>query len=680
MKCNEERETQDNFIQKTFINLRPLALSAAALATGAGFCYASLFHGVSLLFALLTLIPFAVYVIVAKKKVKAMLCFFLALTFLGLGMGGFALRIESYHSQAFSEGEYVLTGEIAHFTEGENFAKLVLKDVSVDGESLDGNVQANLYLPYRQGKEGMKIRFTATLKPLGSAYRYHVFHAERVLENIKYTATLQEIPVVIGEGSNPFTLVRNQIKAVLYDNLSKDQASVAYAMTTGNSDGIEEGLLTSVRYGGVAHLFAVSGSHIGIVYGALSYLFKRLKTPKAVSILLSLTAAFLFSGVCGFSPSSLRAFFICFTQAVCSLLSVRADGMEGAGFSCGMILLLNPVYLFSIGFQLSMAAYIAIVTLAPSLQRLCKPVYAKIPFLKEPVNSVLIMFSVQLFLFPVMLNAFGYVSVWGLLLNLFILPLFSLYFPILLTGVLLSCIFPAAAFIILFLPGGILSLFIEFFAAVDFSTLLVQGFFFGTIAVVAFYSILLLLSGRINIKIRQTMPLACLLSFIIFADVFLGGFSLPVECRITQNCYYDNFCCALIETKEANVLLVNQKANFSRVQNFLFSQGKDLDAIIISAEDVNACANSVLALPVQKIYVRSGETLEVRTKEVVAEDAFSIGGVQYNFKRDNALSFAFGGYTGVFNATAHGEDFSLFPSEERDGLIFTINRGIFDKE
>ncbi|MBQ9081703.1 MAG: hypothetical protein IJY26_03620, partial [Clostridia bacterium] len=101
MKCNEERETQDNFIQKTFINLRPLALSAAALATGAGFCYASLFHGVSLLFALLTLIPFAVYVIVAKKKVKAMLCFFLALTFLGLGMGGFALRIESYHSQAF---------------------------------------------------------------------------------------------------------------------------------------------------------------------------------------------------------------------------------------------------------------------------------------------------------------------------------------------------------------------------------------------------------------------------------------------------------------------------------------------------------------------------------------------------------------------------------------------------
>ncbi len=589
------------------------------------------------------------------------------------------MRIESYHAQTLAAGEYTLTGEIEECTVGETYCRLTLKEVTADKKELDGKVSATLYIDGSQAKEGMIIRFRARVEPMGKAYRYNAFRADMVLGNIKYSAFSSATPVIENYAKNLFTFARNRVKEVLYDNLSAEQASLAYALTTGNTQGIEEGLLTSVRYGGVAHLFAVSGLHIGVVYAALAFLCKKLKTPKIVQALLPIAFTFLFSGVCGFSASSLRAFFICAAVAVCSLLGLRADGVEGAAFACGLILLLNPVYLFSLGFQLSAAAYTAIVLFSPALQRLFAPVYRKYSRLKTPLQSLAVMLSVQFFLFPVMLNAFGYVSVWGLLLNLLMIPLFSLYFPLLLAGVLLSCLFPTAAFVILFLPAAALSVFAAFFYAVDFSALIIKGFSLGMVGLFSFFALLLSLSGRLNIKGKSNAffsPISCFLAALVAFDVFAFSLLPADDCRVIQSTYYDDFCCALMQTEEADILLINGKINAARVQTLLYRHGARLNAVIVAAENKTTAVNSVLGLPFETLYINGEENLHLRTKQVVTQRDFSLGGIRFSFADTDTVVFTYQGVKGVFNGTGYAADFTLFSEEARDGLIFRINRGI----
>ena len=663
------------------INLRPFALGAAALSCGAGFCYAALFCGVHFLWSLLFLLPLSLLLLFTRPFRRAAFYAFLALALLGVGMGGFALRMEGYAVQTFRAGEYSVVGTVSELTRTEEgYARVLLTDVTADGRELDGNATVYFYVPLQNGEEGMKVAFTGKLTPAGSAVRYGSFRADMVLSNIKYTATCSDSPLYAGDGGNLFTAVRTRLRTVLYDNLGEEEAGLAYALTTGNADGIGEGLLESVRYGGVAHIFAVSGLHIGIVFGSLSFLLQKLRAPRWLRLSFPLLCSFLFCGVCGFSASSLRAFFLCFAFSLCPLFGVRRDGIEGAGFACGVILFLDPVHLLSVGFQLSAAAYISIVALAPALQRLGAGITGRIPFLKKPLDSLAVTCAAQAGVLPVMLNAFGYVSVWGLLLNLVVLPLFSLGFPLLLAGILLSCLFPPAAPVLLFLPALGLRLFAVFFRFSDFSSPLLKGFSLSFAACVCFYLLLLVCSGGVNVRGGLRAPVACFLAAAVLVQAGLVNHIPSGVCRIAQMCYYGDYCCALVQTADMDVLIVNGETSSSRLQTFLFLHGAKPDAVVIAAENANAVAGSLLFTSFETVYVPAGVDVALQNRGTVSSDSFSVDGAAYRFFADGSLSISYAGVTGAFGAVGSAASadasFSLFPAEGRDGLIFRIESGI----
>ncbi len=678
MRTMNEQERIENK-QNNFINLRPLAISAFALATGVTLCYTALFHGVHFLFCLLGLLPLVLYFILAKKKIRALLYCSLALVCFGIGAGGFALKMNDYHNQPLVEDEYIMEGEIAELNFGVEYSTIVLHNVKIDGERVDGNIKVTCYPSVKQGKEGMRISLTAAVEKAGKAYRYSTFRADMVLGNIKYTATCYQSPTFLGYAFNPFASVRAGIREVLFENLSYEQASLAYALTTGNTFDMEEGLLTSVRYGGVAHLFVVSGLHIGVVFGALSFVLEKCKAPRILRKAIPLLVAFLFCGVCGFSASAVRAFLICSTLSLCSLLQIKADGIEGAGFACLVLLLVNPVYLLSVGFQLSMAAYLAIVFLSPALQKLFSSIIQKFPKSKKICSAVAVMLSVQVFLAPIQLLTFGYLSLWGMLLNLIIIPLFSLFFPVLLVAVLLACIFPVAALYILFVPAYVLTGFAFLFYALDF-TLIVKGVTLSILGMGAFYLLFVVLSGRLNFHEKARgifMPVVCFLTALLFADCLLVNYVPNDTCRIKQTCYYSGYCAALVQTENASVLLVNGSVSKARLQTFLFRNCNRLDGVVIVNENANAVAGSLLYFDgVDIVYVPYGVNLELREKEVVHKTTFTIDGVRYAFGGQNTVYLTVNGVKGVFNGTGLNTDLAIFHEEGRDGLIFDIKNGI----
>lgn len=300
--------------------------------------------------------------------------------------------------------------------------------------------------------------------------------------------------------------------------------------------------------------------------------------------------------------------------------------------------------------------------------------------MKKPLSAIAFTCAVQIGVLPVMLNSFGYVSLWGLLLNLAVLPLFPVYFPVLLAGVLLACLLPFAAPAILFLPAIGLRIFAAFFRFTDFSSLLLKGFSLSFAACVCFYLFLLFLSGRINAKDALLPPVACFLAAAVFVQASLVNCIPPRTCRIAQMCYYDDYCCALVQTENADVLIVNGQTSSSRLQTFLFLHGAKPDAVIIVAENANAVAGSLLFTEFETVYVPSDVRVELQLRRTVSADTFVIDGAAYRFFADSSLSVSYAGITGAFGpigATAAADsDFSLFSAEGRDGLIFRIESGI----
>lgn len=662
------------------VNLRPLCTAAIALMTGCGFAYAAKFCGVPFYFAFFLPLLFLIALFFVRDKARVALCFFLALVFTGTGILTFSLRLDVYAVQAVESGEKTVEGVVEEVVEGDGYLRLTLTEATADGEETEGKVLLTVYREGVSAEAGVRISVRADFFAMGSPYAYRTFYADRVEKNIRYRAVAKDAPVVTGTGGDFFLSVRERIRKTLNGGLKKEQAALAYALTTGRTEAMDEGILFSARYGGVAHLFAVSGLHIGAAYLALRFLLKKAKIPQVAATAVSLTVLFFFCGICGFSSSALRAFLLCLSGAVCDFFFRFGDALEKTAFCALVLLLTDPVRLFTAGFQLSMAAYAGLVALSPRVQSLL----SRLSFGSDrffPVRKLLGVLagtlSVQAAISPVMLVRFSYVSVGGLFLNLLVLPLFSLFFPILLASVFLSCLIPVAAPVLLFLPSGGLWLFTSFFAAFDFSGLLFCGVSLPFFVLAAYVGLLVLFSGRVRLCRKLSVPLACLFSAIVVRALF--PFSVADDCRVSSICSYDGFCASCVRTAEGSVLLVNGAPSYSLVQTAAFRSGGKFEAVVLTGNKIAAAANAVLPLSFSTLYLPAGEDVVTGVKKVVRKNAFSLCGVEYVYSKDGALELTFQGVSGTFGAEGYG-DFSVFSQEGRDGLIFTINRGILSVE
>lgn len=697
MKSGDERRTE------SFVNLRPFAFAAVAFAAGVCFCFGVFYCDTPFFTAFLTLPVAAAPLLFSPRKRLAALCFFTFLLFLGLGMGGFALQTSRFETQPLAVGEYDVSGRVDSFTQGEEYSLLVLENFSADGAKTEGKIAVYFHSDGVTYTRGDRVRLTADVEAVGRAYRYHTFLADYVTRDIRYTAFAGQSPVIVKSSSDPFGVAAGAIRETLYDNLSEENAALAYALTTGNTDGVEEGLFSSVRYGGVAHLFAVSGLHVGSVFLALRLLCKKGKLPVWARAAIPVVGSFLFCGVCGFSISSLRAFVVLAAGEGTKLFGSRADGIELTAFAFLCLTLFSPAQIFSVGLPLSLTAYIGAAILSPVFTRringffvdcngacprrkgISAIVSARMnAVLRNLANAFAVTACAQACVLPVLLFFFGYASVWGLLLNLFLLPLFAAFFPVLLACVLLACPLPFAAGALLFLPALALSLFASFFYLCDFSGAILCGFTLSAVGAAGIYLLLIALSGRLNFKkigISRILPCGVLTAVILFDCAAFGTAALD-DCRVTHMCYYENFCCSMVEWGDEHVLLLGGKPPESRLRTFLYKTAVTPTAVVLVTDDPVQALNGLMNFSFGDVYIYEEFESGLRTHTLHVGREFTIGELSFSFTAEDRLVFTFDGVTGVFDggkgdaANGAGADFTLFSAEARDGLIFKINRGI----
>lgn len=432
-----------------------------------------------------------------------------------LGYNRLFAQTQNFSKGGYYNGEYALSGRVVETSFYNDRICLTIDRLTIDGNSEKGKLVA--YLPTTFSKTvdiGDTVLITGRVLTNNRAFNDGTLRAYAVDEYDKYTAYASDC-MITGENKGVFLSVRKQMQRVLYLGMDESTAGVVLAILTGNTQEVGDGLLQNIRYGGIAHIFAVSGLHIGALYAFCLLLIQKTKLYKQSAFLRFFAVAgilLFYGGVCGYSSSVIRAIVMCLTLYATKLLGLQSDLAERIGLSGVIVLLLSPVSLCTVGFQLSFTACLGIAWLATPIRNtvyeVCgldtkekdKPFGLAKSCMRSAVSFFAVTLSAQVVTAPITYSAFGYISLVSLLLNCLFVPLLSLAFSFVLLLAFLSCLVPSLSVALLLLPNLFFSALLLLFEWVDFSAFAVKGIVLSPARTACYFVALLFLTDKWNIS------------------------------------------------------------------------------------------------------------------------------------------------------------------------------------
>ncbi|BFP40434.1 ComEC/Rec2 family competence protein [Flavobacteriaceae bacterium GF1] len=156
----------------------------------------------------------------------------------------------------------------------------------------------------------------------------------------------------------------------------KEQLGVIQALLLGQRNDISEGTYDNYKNAGAVHILAVSGLHVGILLVLLQFLLQpleRFRRGKTLKLIIIVALLWSYAFVAGLSPSIVRAVTMFSFLAYALYLNRPTNTFNILALSMFFILLIKPLFLFQVGFQMSYAAVFAIVWMYPKLQQFWFP-------------------------------------------------------------------------------------------------------------------------------------------------------------------------------------------------------------------------------------------------------------------------------------------------------------------
>lgn len=200
----------------------------------------------------------------------------------------------------------------------------------------------------------------------------------------------------------------------------KDCAGLALALTTGNRSLLAGDIKTAVYLTGVGHLLAMSGLHVGIMLGLFMALLRRLGCARNTASLLGFLGVLLFLVFAGPSPSLIRAVLMSAWGIAAALLGREKHGLIALEWTCLIMLLYNPLWLFDYAFVFSVLATFICLTASGRLDSF-------LTFLPQTIRRIVsLSILIQLTALPLTIYLFGASSLWGPIANLILIPLLPL--------------------------------------------------------------------------------------------------------------------------------------------------------------------------------------------------------------------------------------------------------------
>ena len=207
------------------------------------------------------------------------------------------------------------------------------------------------------------------------------------------------------------------------EDYSYGAKNINRAILLGDNTRIRKDLKDKIRYIGLSHIFAMSGLHIGLVIAIFYFIFKKSIRNKRLIEILLLTSITLYYLSVKESPSFTRAYIMAVVYLLGKLFYEKIDLGKTLFISAIISILINPISIFSVSFQLSYGAMVAIIYIFPYVRKIN---YKKFKIL----DYILFTTTIQIFLIPITVYYFNSIQFLSVISNLILLPLASFYITI----------------------------------------------------------------------------------------------------------------------------------------------------------------------------------------------------------------------------------------------------------
>lgn len=532
---------------KKIVNPRLSLIAAICMVCGIVGCHEMLFGNyVPLIVCAVLLLALTVAFLIVKKRAWRFAAFALAVFLLAFGLfgGNYVWRGETDN---YSH-EGVLVGRVTDIQRNGNASNTVfLENCLIDGEKLEGRVKVYVY-------DGTKLHTGDNVSMFGTLRRAYVvkdnLNTSLVKNRVRYEFSDVENLVVESGDLTLGEIVRKYVYDVTLEYMPQN-GDVAYALLTGDRNALDEQKNDAYVAAGIIHLLVVSGLHVGFVISIFGLFLKFFKLHPLVELLIMLVPLGFYAYVCDFSPSVMRALLMACCTYLARALFGKYDLLTSLCWAVTLILIVQPFYLYDVGFQLSVMSVLGISTLYFYIDR---------KFLRRQTNKILhwflstmaMSFSCTFATVFIIAYYFQEVVLLGLVINLLAIPLVFVAFALSLVSLL-----PSFFHYVAWVPDNVLQVVTH---VAKFCLKLDAGVSMQVVVVgvVVCIALMFLVGGYVNLQPKRKLAAAisCLLALVICVGV----------ARIPQNC--TNCVRVFFGYEDVVLVATNQNGEVAVVGNF----------------------------------------------------------------------------------------------------------------
>jgi len=216
---------------------------------------------------------------------------------------------------------------------------------------------------------------------------------------------------------------KHLIQSLKEKGLNDKELAVASALILGYKDDIDAQLKSAYSSAGAMHVLAVSGLHVGIIFMVFNILLKFLDKIKYGSIIKGILLIILlwcYALLTGLSPSVMRAATMFSFIVLAKMVDRNSNFFNTLAASALTLLIINPMLIMEVGFQLSYLAVIGIVIIQPWVYNWFSTKWWLLDKVWE-ISAVSI--AAQIATFPLGLLYFHQFPNYFLLSNLIVIPM-----------------------------------------------------------------------------------------------------------------------------------------------------------------------------------------------------------------------------------------------------------------
>lgn len=234
--------------------------------------------------------------------------------------------------------------------------------------------------------------------------------------------------------------VKGKLRKGIYQSMGSKYAGIMEAMLLGDRTQIDAEQKFLFQIMGCSHILSVSGTHLSVIGGVCFWLLRKLRIPYKAAGGMTVASMIFYGGLTGNGAAVLRA-VVMFAVSVGAFWVRRTyDFLSAMALASILLLAESPLYLYDSSFLLSFGAILGLGVVYPvffhgkNTER--EKESGRERFFHGVLAGIQSGLSVWLVILPVVMYFFCEIPLWGIFINLLVLPTAG----ILLASGLLGCV------------------------------------------------------------------------------------------------------------------------------------------------------------------------------------------------------------------------------------------------